>query len=112
MLRGGGIWANCHSIPNVNCTTATAVLWVQILSFFSRLEMYTRSRTDLHATKGTTFIYAWWFDLSSQIIADTSYWHIFQVVTFPSLWHPVTLFDKKKCGTEFKQRKLIKLIFL
>ena len=44
-----------------------------------RLEMYTRGRTDLHASRGSTFIYAWWFFLSSSIVADGSYWHIFQV---------------------------------
>jgi|688.fasta_scaffold651514_1 hypothetical protein len=41
--------------------------------------MYTRNRGDLHATRGSTFIYAWWFFLSSTVVADTSYWHIFQV---------------------------------
>jgi hypothetical protein len=47
--------------------------------FSFRLEMYTKNRGDLHATHGSTFVYAWWFFLSSAIVADTSYWHIFQV---------------------------------
>jgi hypothetical protein len=48
-------------------------------SMFFRLEMYTRGRDDLHATKGSTFVYAWWFFLSSYLIPDKTYWHIFQV---------------------------------
>ena len=41
--------------------------------------MYTRGRTDLAARHGSTFIYAWWVFLSSEIVPDGSYWHIFQV---------------------------------
>ena len=46
---------------------------------FPRLEMHAKGRSDLYATHGSTFVYAWWFFLSSSIVADTSYWHIFQV---------------------------------
>ena len=43
----------------------------------------TKSRGDLHASEGSTFIYAWWFFLSSSIVTDTSFWHIFQVHYIP-----------------------------
>jgi len=41
--------------------------------------MHTRFRTDLHALKGSTFIYAWWFFLGSPIVPDKTFWSIFQV---------------------------------
>ena len=44
-----------------------------------RLEMHTGHKEELRATHGSTFIYAWWFFLSSYIVPATSFWLIFQV---------------------------------
>ena len=48
--------------------------------FNCRIEMYTGKRTDLHAAKGTTSIFAWWFFISSSIVTGPRFWHIFQVI--------------------------------
>ena len=46
---------------------------------FARLEMWTNHRADLHALEGSTTIYAWWFKLSTDIVAGDGFFHIFQV---------------------------------
>jgi hypothetical protein len=35
---------------------------------------------SLHSSKGSTFIYAWWFFLSNDIVPATTFWHIFETL--------------------------------
>jgi hypothetical protein len=54
--------------------------------FIFRLEMYTKAVSSLHASEGSTFVYAWWFNLlSTPIVAAKTFWHIFQVSCVPPI---------------------------
>ena len=59
----------------------SVVSWRRTISnvVFSRLEMYTGTKTELRAIEGITTIHAWWFRLRTNIVAGNDFFHIYQV---------------------------------
>ena len=59
----------------------SVVSWRRTISnvVFSRLEMYTGTKTELRAVEGITTIHAWWFRLRTNIVAGNDFFHIYQV---------------------------------